>query len=111
MAQHAWSWTNRTSFPSRLGAHGPSMRAIIAQLESLGWNERDLFGITLALEESLSNAIRHGNCCDESKQVAVECKISPERFWLRVEDEGCGFRPNHVPDCTAAEAWRSSRPT
>jgi serine/threonine-protein kinase RsbW len=57
----------------------------------------------MALEESLSNAIRHGNCLDESKQVDVDCRISRERFWLQVKDEGNGFRPHLVPDCTADE--------
>jgi serine/threonine-protein kinase RsbW len=55
----------------------------------------------MALEESLSNAIRHGNRFDESKQVFVECKVSGEQFWLRVTDEGHGFQPKDVPDCTA----------
>jgi serine/threonine-protein kinase RsbW len=79
------------------------MQQILEQLKLSGWHGRDLFGIELTLEESLSNAIRHGNCMDESKQVQVECKVSPERFWLRVEDEGRGFRPEGVPDCTADE--------
>jgi serine/threonine-protein kinase RsbW len=79
------------------------MREIIAQLEQLGWGGRDLFAIQMALEESLTNAVRHGNGLDEKKQVVVECKVSPERFWLRVEDEGVGFRPEKVPDCTADE--------
>ena len=72
-------------------------------LKGLGWDGRDLFGVELALEESLSNAIRHGNQLDASKQVLVECKVSPERFWLRVSDEGAGFQPQMVPDCTADE--------
>jgi serine/threonine-protein kinase RsbW len=79
------------------------MQQILDQLKALGWEGRDLFGIEVALEESLSNAIRHGNCLDESKQVQVDCKASPERFWLRVQDEGCGFAPGDVPDCTADE--------
>jgi serine/threonine-protein kinase RsbW len=79
------------------------MVEILDELKGLGWAGRDLFSIELALEESLSNAIRHGNRLDESKQVAVDCKISPERFWLRVCDEGSGFRPGAVPDCTADE--------
>jgi serine/threonine-protein kinase RsbW len=79
------------------------MEEIIAELEQLGWQDADLFGIRMALEESLTNAIRHGNCLDESKLVAVECKVSPERFWLRVEDEGPGFCPQDVPDCTSEE--------
>jgi serine/threonine-protein kinase RsbW len=79
------------------------MREILDQLVYHGWNGRDLFGIELALEESLTNAIRHGNRFDASKKVLVECKVSEERFWLRVRDEGPGFCPQDVPDCTADE--------
>jgi serine/threonine-protein kinase RsbW len=79
------------------------MEEILQVLEQLGWNGRDYFGVEMALEESLSNAIRHGNRCDEKKEVLVECKASPERFWLRVTDEGNGFQPEAVPDCTADE--------
>ena len=103
MPKHGWSWTTRATLPSRHGAYVPCMQEILEQLRLSGWDGRDLFGIELTLEESLSNAIRHGNCLDESKHVQVECKVSPERFWLRVEDEGCGFQPDAVPDCTATE--------
>src|SRR3954468_15090919 len=105
MSQPNWSWTSRNELPSRSGAHIPLLEEILQELERLGWdpNGRDYFGVQMALEESLSNAIRHGNKCDESKQVLVECKVSPERFWLRVTDEGPGFKPNAVPDCTADE--------
>lgn len=99
MDQHNWSWTLKRSLPSRRNAHLESMDEILGQLTELGWSDRELFGVQMALEESLTNAIRHGNKCDESKQVSFECKVSPERFWLRVEDEGPGFIPEHVPDC------------
>ena len=39
----------------------------------------------------------------ESKLVVAECKTSGERFWLRVQDQGPGFKLEHVPDCTADE--------
>jgi serine/threonine-protein kinase RsbW len=91
------------SLPSRRGAHLTAMSEILAHLAELGWEPRDLFGIEMALEESLSNAIRHGNRYDESKHVIVDCKASSQRFWLRVQDEGPGFRPERVPDCTAEE--------
>jgi len=103
MSEHPWSWTSRATFPSRPGAHVPHMQEILDRLQGLGWDGRDFFGIEMALEESLSNAIRHGNLFDNSKQVVVDCKVSPQRFWLRVQDEGCGFKPDAVPDCTADE--------
>jgi serine/threonine-protein kinase RsbW len=77
------------------------MREVLNQLAELGWGTSDLFGIEMALEESLTNAIRHGNRLDESKLVVAECKTSRERFWLRVQDQGPGFKPEHVPDCTS----------
>lgn len=103
MSEHLWSWTVQTSFPSRRDAHLPCLKDILHQLTELGWTGHDLFGVEMALQESLSNAIRHGNQLDEAKQVHVACKASPERFWLQVRDEGPGFDPNHVPDCTADE--------
>lgn len=103
MSEHSWSWTVHTSFPSQHGAHEPCVREVLAQLKLLGWADRDLFAVEMALVESLINAMRHGNRLDAQKQVVVECKASPDRFWMRVEDEGRGFHPDHVPDCTAEE--------
>ena len=105
MSEPGWSWISRKELPSRRGAHIPLLEEILRELERLGWdpNGRDYFGVQMALEESLSNAIRHGNKLDESKRVHVECKVSPERFWLQVTDEGPGFKLQSVPDCTADE--------
>jgi serine/threonine-protein kinase RsbW len=89
--------------PSRLGAHNPLVNEVLELMEQLGWGTSELFGIHMALEESLTNAIRHGNKFDDSKVVQVECRLSPERFWLQVRDEGEGFIPECVPDCTSAE--------
>jgi serine/threonine-protein kinase RsbW len=103
MSEHRWNWTTRTNLASRRGAHIPCMREILGQLSLQGWDGRELFGIEMALEESMTNAIRHGNKFDESKTVDVEAKVSPDRFWIRVRDEGPGFCPDNVPDCTADE--------
>jgi serine/threonine-protein kinase RsbW len=105
MSEHDWNWSAEKKLPSTKGAHIPLMEEILRELERLGWTKecRDHFGIEMALEESLSNAIRHGNGYDASKHVLVECKASAARFWLRVTDEGNGFKPVEVPDCTADE--------
>lgn len=103
MSEPHRNWTKRACLPSHQGAHLACMREILEQLGRFGWDGRDLFGIEMALEESLSNAIRHGNRFDDRKVVHVDCQITPERFWIRVEDEGAGFCPECVPDCTAEE--------
>jgi serine/threonine-protein kinase RsbW len=103
MSDHRWSWTAVRSLPSRSGAHVPLAEEILDELKRLGWDGRDFFGVELALAESLTNAIYHGNRLDESRKVHVECKVSDERFWIRVCDEGEGFKPQLVPDCTTDE--------
>ena len=98
-----WSWSKETEIVSRLGEHMPFLDEVLQESAKLGWEGRDFFGLQMTLEETLTNAIRHGNGCDESKLVHVSCKLSPDRFWLSVEDEGEGFQLESVPDCTAEE--------
>lgn len=102
-AEHNWSWRLERTLPSKKGIHIESMEEIIAKLAELGWSDRELFGVRMAIEESLTNAIRHGNGCDPEKKVEFECKASVERFWLQVQDEGEGFLLHKVPDCTHAD--------
>lgn len=91
--------TLQVSLPSSLTAYHDFMQSVIDLLESFGWQHGDLFAIHMALEESISNAIRHGNKEDPAKRVAIDCQLSSERFWIRVCDEGPGFDPRKVPDC------------
>jgi serine/threonine-protein kinase RsbW len=62
------------------------------------WNEKDLFAIELALEESLTNAVRHGNNSETSKKVRFDFKLSQNMIYARIEDEGHGFDPHAIAD-------------
>lgn len=75
----------------------------IEQQLALQATEQELFGIRLALEEALVNAIKHGNQMDRSKKVAISYRLLPGRFDIRITDEGPGFDPADVPDPTAVE--------
>ena len=57
-----------------------------------------MFGIRLALEEALVNAVKHGNRSDASKIVRVHYQICEEQFLIEIRDEGAGFDPDGVPD-------------
>lgn len=74
-----------------------------AQLVELGYRQRDVFGVRLATEEALLNAIEHGNKCDSEKKVAVAYVVDPRKAEITVGDEGHGFDPDCVPDCTAGD--------
>ena len=65
--------------------------------------EPEIFGIKLAVEEALINAIKHGNQMDRAKKVRVAYRLTHDRFEVKVTDEGPGFEPNEVPDPTDVE--------
>ena len=89
--------------PSSLDSYHAYIEEVLQRLRDLGWKKKDLVGVEIALEESISNAIRHGNNEDGSKQVHVECRLGPQRFWAKVCDEGTGYEPDSVPDCRSSE--------
>jgi serine/threonine-protein kinase RsbW len=76
---------------------------IIKRLEELEFPARGIFGVRLALEEALVNAIKHGNGSDPQKWVRVSWQITDEKVRIVIEDEGTGFDPHDVPDPTEDE--------
>lgn len=91
------------TIPSKTGEGQAVQERIVALLEQREYPMRDVFGVRLALEEALVNAIKHGNGMDPSKKVYVECRVSSERVWIRIRDEGQGFDINALPDPTLEE--------
>lgn len=85
-------------------AEARRIQSIISEaLQASAYTEHDIFAIMLALEEALVNAIKHGNQLDIDKRVSVSYTVTPDRFDIRITDEGPGFNPEEVPDPTAIE--------
>lgn len=94
------SFQFETTIPSDTVRGHDVQEEIVRRLQSAGFPEHDLFGIKLALEEGIVNAIKHGNGLDPMKNVIVTCDYDGERVVLTIEDEGPGFNPEDVPDPT-----------
>jgi len=73
------------------------------RLDVCGHDDRDLFGIMIAVEDALVNSIKHGNQYDRSKKVQIAYRLLPDRFEIHIIDEGTGFYPTAVPEPTAVE--------
>lgn len=76
---------------------------ILPRLEALNYGERAVFGVRLAIEEAVINAIKHGNRMDKAKRVTITYSVDEKECAISVEDEGPGFDPASVPDPTADE--------
>jgi len=96
-----FSWEK--TIPNCVDACREIISLVVQQLQTFQWDERDLFGVRLALEEALMNAVRHGNRFDASKSIEVVCRISPQVMHIEIADQGPGFHPEEVPDCTDPE--------
>lgn len=91
------------SIPSETAQGQRVQERIIALLEQMGYSQKDVFGVKLALEEALVNAIKHGNGMDPNKVVRVKCQVSHQEARITITDEGPGFDPESVPDPTDDE--------
>ena len=76
---------------------------VLGQLEKNDWPNKDIFGIHMAIEEAVMNAIRHGNQCCPEKEIHVLIEISSTQFYSKITDQGCGFNPEELPDPTDDE--------
>ena len=72
-----------------------------------GLDEDQLHWISVAVRESVVNAIKHGNKNDPSKRVTVEFSPVPptasDELVIRIQDQGDGFVPEEVADPLAPE--------
>jgi serine/threonine-protein kinase RsbW len=71
------------------------------RISSIAGLDEDLtHWVSVAVRESVINAIKHGNREDRSKHVVVEFTLrpraEPEEFVVRVLDEGEGFDPDAI---------------
>ena len=89
--------------PNNLRSARHSEEQIMNELVRCRYGADVTFAIKLALEEALTNAVKHGNDNDASKRLVVRYSIDPKRAVIMVRDEGHGFAPNRVPDPTADE--------
>ena len=103
MREDAWSWQVSRIIPSRHTEACELQEEFSRALSGLQWPNDEVFGIRLALEEALMNAIRHGNKSDPDKSIHVIGRASSTSFWIEIRDEGDGFCPENVPDCTMPE--------
>lgn len=89
--------------PSDLRHAKEPERVILEEIEKYNFSEEAVFAIKLTLEEAVTNAIKHGNKCDRSKNVTVRYFVDEEQAVVFIRDEGEGFNPDEVPDPTSPD--------
>lgn len=77
---------------------------VLNALQKHGFPEASKFAVRLAMEEAIVNAFHHGHKnLPAELPVKVDYSIDGKKLLITVSDQGPGFDPETVPDCTADE--------
>jgi len=68
-----------------------------------GFEEEEQHKISMAVHESMINAIWHGNKSDASRHVGLRFDLYANRLEIHIRDQGAGFEVSNVPDPLASE--------
>lgn len=80
------------------------VQTVLIQLCHLvGFEDDAVHYMSVAVRESVVNAIKHGNRQDEAKRVFLQFTVHDRALEVEVRDEGKGFDPGNVPDPLAPE--------
>ncbi len=71
--------------------------------QMIGLDEDHRFHLNLAVDEAVTNAIKHGNAFDAAKNVSVHFIFDDEQIEVAVLDEGKCFDTDKIPDPTQPE--------
>jgi serine/threonine-protein kinase RsbW len=93
----------KVTIPSDFAASRDLQKTILDEVTRHNFDPGSHFAIKLALEEGMTNAIKHGNKHDPAKNVHVDYSVTAKQFEITIEDEGPGFTRVEVPDPTAEE--------
>jgi serine/threonine-protein kinase RsbW len=80
------------------------VQTVLVQLCAIvGFDDEAQHYMSVAVRESVVNAMKHGNRQDETKRVHLQFTIHDRALEVEVKDEGRGFDPATVPDPLAPE--------
>jgi len=80
------------------------VQTVLAQVSTLvGFDEDAAHYLSVAVRESVVNAMKHGNKLDEAKRVLISFAMRPKELEVVIHDDGPGFDPDTVPDPLAPE--------
>jgi serine/threonine-protein kinase RsbW len=92
-----------TLLDSNLESVERAEETVLGIAKRMGFDEDDLHRISVAVRESMVNAIVHGNRYNANKKVHLSVLASGNELNIGVADEGDGFDVSKLPDPLAEE--------
>ncbi len=77
--------------------------AFLEAVQAAGYDDSARFGVQLAFDEAIANAIIHGNGRNPEAHIDITYLVNDDGLYLSIQDEGPGFEPDDVDDPTRDE--------
>jgi serine/threonine-protein kinase RsbW len=97
------SRTVRLDVSSRLEMLDVVQTVLVHSAAIVGFDEDATHYLSVAVRESVVNAMKHGNRLERERNVEVRLVLAERALEVTVRDEGTGFDPTGIPDPLAAE--------
>ncbi len=68
------------------------------QALNAGFNSGDVQDIILAVDEAVTNIIKHSYSFDPEGEIKIEIEIKDDEFIITITDKGKSFNPASVPE-------------
>jgi anti-sigma regulatory factor (Ser/Thr protein kinase) len=86
--------------PSDLALVTKTSGKVFEFLKPLSLDEAVAFDVRLCFEEALINAMKYGNKLQKDKPAKVVISYDEHDLRIEIEDQGEGFDPKKLADCT-----------
>jgi serine/threonine-protein kinase RsbW len=91
-------WTVQLDLDSRLEVLADVQDTVSRVAEAAGLDEDTATDVTVAVRESVINAMKHGNAFEADKHVRIAFIVLDDALEVEVEDQGPGFDLAALPD-------------
>ncbi len=71
--------------------------------QKAGFDEDEIFRISMAAREAAVNAVLHGNNYSPDKRITASFETTPKSLVIKVADQGAGLDPATLPDPLAPD--------
>jgi serine/threonine-protein kinase RsbW len=71
--------------------------------QKAGFDEDEVFRVSMAAREAAVNAVLHGNGYSPDKHITATFETTPDALVIRIADQGSGLDPARLPDPLAPD--------
>jgi len=87
-----------TTYPATFASLASICSQVRQAASVAGFDQQSVYEIELAVDEACANIIEHSYGAEGLGDIRCDCLESPDSFTIILQDTGCCFNPEDVPE-------------